>query len=148
MRYKTIASILLTSSFIYSCNQPKLEHPEPDIIKSVEINLTEISTDPDYGYDMKKPVEVGGIAEKKGHKNQYTYLRQLAGPNGESLSFHRKGLCCIFKTDNGHRGLGFLDIWEIKITASDKTKKIYLNSYNYDTPKSPLGFRIKKVKKN
>ena len=72
-----------------------------------------VSTDPEYGVSQKKPVCVAGISEEK-VKNQHQHLNALRGPNGEAISYRRRGSCCDFKTRNGPiDGMGLLDVYAL-----------------------------------
>jgi hypothetical protein len=50
-------------------------------------DISEYSKDKDYGLSGDNPVKVG----EKSVKNQLRYLASLSGPNGEELSYHRRG---------------------------------------------------------
>jgi hypothetical protein len=68
------------------------------LVRAPEINLTEEAHDPEYGYTPEHPVKVGGFFETSSHRNQHLFLRQLAGPRGEKLTFQRVGSCCPFSS--------------------------------------------------
>lgn len=105
-------------------------------------SVTTISTDKTYGYTQENPIKVGGT--ESGPANERKYLDALAGPNGESISYVRVGSCCPFNTPNGLMGGGMLDRYEIKWSGQAAPVYLYLNMYDKDELKAPVGFTIKK----
>lgn len=104
-------------------------------------SVTTISTDKTYGYTQENPIKVGGT--ESGPANERNYLDKLAGPNGESISYVRVGSCCPFKTPNGLMGGGLLDRYEIKWDGQSAPVYLYINMYDKDVLKAPVGFTIK-----
>ena len=102
--------------------------------------LTSISGDKTYAYTQENPVKVGG-----GPTNERRYLNALLGPDGESIQYRRRGSCCPFKTPNGIMGGGMLDIYEIvyKDEHNEKPILLYINMYDADSLKAPVGFTFK-----
>ena len=70
--------------------------------------------------------------------------KSSAGPNGEESSYVRVGSCCPFNTPNGLMGGGLLDRYEIKWSGQTAPVYLYLNMYDKDELKAPVGFTIKK----
>jgi hypothetical protein len=105
------------------------------------MKLTEVSTDKSYGMesDAKNSIKVGTIS------NEYAYIAALLGPNGEKIQARRVGSCCPFESKNSPFGQGLLDKWEIRYEGLDKPIYIYLNGYDYETPKCPMGLTSKGV---
>jgi len=105
--------------------------------------LTEISKDKKYGYqpNHKTAIKVGKI------ENGYAFLRALLGPNGEPVQFQRLGSCCQFKSKRAAFGSGFLDKYEVHYQGLDKPIVLYINGYDYETPKCPFGFTFKEADK-
>jgi hypothetical protein len=104
--------------------------------------LTELSTDVSYGYTAKNPIKVGGVASSQGPKNERRFLNALAGPNGEKISYIREGSCCEFNSKYGFMGKGLLDIYTVKWAGQSKPISIYINMYDYEPIKAPVGFTI------
>jgi hypothetical protein len=104
-------------------------------------SVTTISTDKTYGFTQENPIKVGGTGS--GPANERKYLDALAGPNGESISYVRVGSCCPFNTPNGLMGGGMLDRYEIKWSGQTAPVYLYLNMYDKDELKAPVGFTIK-----
>lgn len=102
--------------------------------------IKKISKDKTYGYTEKNTIKVGSIA------NEYHYLRSLSGPNGEEVEYNRLGSCCIFDSKKGPYGRGLLDQWEITYKGQKEPIILYLNGYEYRTPKCPYGLTIKNPK--
>lgn len=100
------------------------------------MKLTAASTNTKYGYEPnhKKSIKVGKI------QNQRAYLSALRGPNGETVQFSRIGSCCEFKSKSGVFGMGLLDKYEVNYQGLDEPVILYLNGYDYDSPKAPAGF--------
>lgn len=105
--------------------------------KEVPVVIREISTDKNYGFKERKSIKVGSI------KNEYVFIAQLAGPNGEQISATRLGSCCSVKSKNAPFGRAMLDMWEIKYEGLNKPIVIYLNGYDYEEPKCPMGLSFK-----
>lgn len=93
-----------------------------------------------YGLSEKNPVKVGGVKEQEGPINQRRYLSSLAGPNGEELSFHRRGSCCPYPSDNAFGSHALLDVYEVTYDGLDKPILIYISLYDYETLYIPKGF--------
>lgn len=118
------------------CAQVRQEMGMLGLVRAPEIDLAEKTDDPEYGYTPEHPIKVGGFLETTSHRNQYVFLRQLAGPNGEALTFQRVGSCCPFRVSGGQ---GLLDIWEVSVEGGDVIARLYLDSYRQENPKIPVG---------
>lgn len=107
--------------------------------------LTEISTDPTYGFSEKNPVQVGGVDKMEGPLNEIRYLNALAGPNGEEVYYYRSGSCCPIKSKNDPFGAGvvMLDNYRVTWEGAKDTVSIFINMYDYGELKAPVGFTIK-----
>ena len=99
------------------------------------------STDDTYGYSEKNAIKVGGF--EQGPKNERDYLNSLTGPNGELVTFERKGSCCDFKTSNSPLGIGLLDVYKVWYTGKKDTVLLYINMYDKGKLKAPKGFIMK-----
>ena len=112
-----------------------------------KVNLMEVSDDPMYGYTPDNPIKVGGY-KHVGPKNEYIYLNQIAGPNGEPIEYKRLGPCCPFKTRNNDYGnwvgkpTGLLDVFLVRYEGISEPVKIFINGYDYETPKVIKGFKV------
>lgn len=103
------------------------------------MQLLEVSTDKNYGFKKNKKftIKVGSIS------NQHKYFASLRGPNGEEISYKRLGSCCSFKTRRSAFGSGLLDMYEVKYEGLIEPILLYVNGYDYEQPKAPVGFTIK-----
>jgi len=95
----------------------------------------------DYGYSEKNPIKVGGV--DSGPANERKYLDRLTGPNGEKVTYLRRGSCCNFETKNSPFGGGLLDTYEVTIAGDPVKKILYLNMYDKDKLFAPKGFLMK-----
>lgn len=107
-----------------------------ELHKDGSMKLTAISTDKKYGYkpNHKTSIKVGTV------ENEYAYLKALRGPNGEKVQYRRIGSCCTFKSKNAIFGEGLLDQYEVYYQGIGEPIILYLNGYDFEMPKSPLGF--------
>jgi hypothetical protein len=78
-----------------------------------------------------------------GAANQREYLNSLSGPNGEEVSFVRVGSCCPFKTKNSSFNSGLLDIYKVTYDGKGDTVRLYLNLYDEEPVRAPLGFKFR-----
>ena len=109
-----------------------------------KIVLTEISTDPTYGYSSDNAVKVGGVDKHAGPLNERNYLNALAGPNGETISYYRAGSCCPVESENGFMGVAMMDDYRVTWEGSIDTVSIFINMYDNAPLKAPKGFTIRK----
>ena len=100
------------------------------------IDITEYSTNENYGLDGKFPVKVG----ERSVSNQRRYLASLAGPNGEVLQFHRRGSCCGYKSENGLMGTALVDVYEVTYEGLKEPILVYISFYDYEEAYIPKGF--------
>ncbi len=107
------------------------------------LKLTEVSTDKKYGYESnhKTAIKVGKI------ENEQAFLKALLGPNGEPVQFRRLGSCCEFKSKTAAFGSGFLDKYEVYYQGLREPIVLYINAYDFETPKCPYGFTFKTADK-
>ncbi len=143
--------ILLIALIITSCGSVRkigvVDYGSPNIkqelLNDITFKIELYSQDDTYGYTERNPIMVGGGND--GPKNERRFLNALSGPNGEQIEYYRIGSCCSFKTNNGVFGdTGLLDIYNITYDGLDKSLKLYLNMYDSDTLKTPVGLEIKK----
>ena len=141
--------IILSALLVVSCsstrntitNQPSFAGKyEP--LDDVTFIIAEYSQDESYGYTQKNPIKVGNYAE--GPANERRFLDALAGPNGEKISYYRIGSCCTFKTKNSPFGGGLLDMYNVTYEGATKEIVLYINMYDTDILKVPVGFTLKK----
>lgn len=101
----------------------------------------ETNEDTTYGYSENNPIKVGG--DTSGPANERKFLNSLSGPNGESVTFNRAGSCCHFETRNSSYGMGMLDIYKVTYEDKKDTVSLYLNMYDKEKVKAPIGFKFK-----
>ncbi len=118
--------------------------PIPKLTTNNAFILSDYSTDERYGFDPDYPVNVFFRSSNNETINQERYLRALAGPKGEEISFKKVESCCPFPTKRTEIGAGFLDIYEITWTGNQKPVKMYLNMYERGALLVPVGFTLKK----
>ncbi len=119
---------LISATIIISCS-------------TTNTGIKEATTDSTYGYSKENPIKVGG--NSNGPTNQRNYLNSLSGPNGETLIYKRSGSCCQFETKNSSYGMGMLDIYKVTYEGKKDTVSLYINMYDKETLKSPVGFKFK-----
>ena len=108
--------------------------------------IREFATDTTYGYTQENPVMVGG-ADNEGPLNERRFLNALSGPKAEQISYQRLGSCCLFNTKNITPryavNYGALDMYEITYEGLETPIILYINMYDSDTLKVPVGFMLK-----
>ncbi len=116
---------------------------------AADVSTSALSETPEstaYGLTQANPIKVGGF-KQVGSRKVYQYISQLTGPNGEAISFQRQGSCCPFETKNTPFSevstTGLLDIFWIKYEGIQAPVKLYINSYDFEMPKAPAGFKLK-----
>jgi len=112
------------------------------ILSDGTFKITEYSNDSTYGYSEQNPIMVG--SKGGGPTNERRFLNSLMGSNGEPITFSRLGSCCHFSTKNGQFGdVGLLDKYEVAHRGLDKAIILYINMYDSDILKIPVGFKRK-----
>lgn len=123
-----------------SCGSKKTVVLQP-LLDHNTFRVSEYSDDPTYGYTEKNPIKVGGVSE--GPLNERRFLNALMGPNGEAITYSRLGSCCHFKTKKGFNGIGLLDMYKVAYKGLDKEIILYINMYDSELLKIPVGFKKK-----
>ena len=127
-----------SSSTAASTDTPlRAEPPQP-----ADFTLTKPAPKATYGFSQSDPVKVGG--PDGGPARERRFLDQLAGPNGEAVTYTRLGSCCPFPTPRSFLGHGLLDQYQVQIAGEPAPKILYLNMYDYQEPLIPRGFTAKK----
>jgi hypothetical protein len=134
---------------LFSCSTSKQmsggNQNAPDVSQTLlddnTFKISEYSDDKSYGYTEKNPIKVGG-SMREGPKNERRFLNALSGPNGETLEYVRLGSCCAFQTKNSEFG-GLLDKYSVTYEGLKENLIIYINMYDSDTLKVPLGLKLK-----
>lgn len=137
--------IILSFALFCSCSTSKSSKAivTPQGISGDKMVLTSVSTDDSYGYSKENPIKVGsGSGATGGPAAEQAFLNALKGPNGETISYVRRGSCCAFKTKNGFMGTGFLDIYEITYEGRSEPITLYLNMYDAGEAVAPKGFTL------
>lgn len=137
--------IIVSLITVYSCSVGK-SSVKTNLKDNNTFEITEVSTNKNYGLTPKNPVQVGGVSENIGPLNEVRYLNALAGPNGEKLTFYRAGSCCPIESDNDPFGFGkvMLDNYRVTWEGSKDTVSIFINMYDSGKLMAPRGFTIKK----
>jgi len=118
--------------------------PLPQLTKDNTFVLTEYSKDPKYGFDPDYPVNVFYRNSKDENLNAERYLRALAGPNGEKITFTKLESCCPFPTKRSEMGAGFLDVYLLEWEGQKAPVKLYVNIYERGYLLVPMGLSLKK----
>jgi hypothetical protein len=118
--------------------------PLPQLTKDNTFVLTEYSKDPKYGFDPDYPVNVFYRNSKDENLNAERYLRALAGPNGEKITFTKLESCCPFPTKRSEMGAGFLDVYLLAWEGQKAPVKLYVNIYERGYLLVPMGLSLKK----
>lgn len=93
-----------------------------------------ISTDPEYGYDSKKPVHAGSAARQR------AYLDVLRGPNGEKVTYTRTGGCAAYKDLSQPFGQAIIDCYQVSWEGLATPKVLFINLYKSESLWAPQGF--------
>ncbi|HEX5653307.1 MAG TPA: hypothetical protein VFX58_09545 [Chitinophagaceae bacterium] len=133
-----------TSATANPAGSPAYTGSRAAMLDNNTFELKEISSDETYGYSENNPVKVGGVKDSEGPLNERRFLNALLGPNGETVSYSRKGSCCPFKTPNGFSGAGLLDRYEVSYEGLEKPVYIFINMYDFGELRAPRGFSFKK----
>lgn len=118
--------------------------PIPLLSKENTFVITAYSKDKKYGYDPDYPINVFYKNSKDENLNAERFLKALAGPNGEKITFTKLASCCPFPTKKSEMGGGFLDIYELKWEGQINAIKLYLNIYEKGYLLVPTGLSLKK----
>lgn len=126
-----------------------LDYGSPKVEQKLRDNqafaINEVSKDKTYGYTVENPIMVGNM-DNAGPLNERRFLNALSGPNGEEISYYRIGSCCHFKTKNSAFGdVGMLDKYAVKYEGLKEEIILYINMYDSDALKIPVGFIKKKI---
>lgn len=101
------------------------------------------SDDPEYGYNPKKPIKLGGFMnDSKYQGRQDEYFEGLMGPNGENVKVKRIGSCCPFADESLPYGAGLLDRYEVDYKGLSKPIILYVNLYQFEQPLAPKGLLL------
>jgi len=98
------------------------------------------ATDRTYGYGPINPIKVGGIDRGQGPANERRFLDALRGPQGQPLSYVRRGSCCPFHSAHGLMGQGLLDVYAVTYEGLSQPVELYLNMYEDGPAQVPVGF--------
>jgi len=101
------------------------------------LDITELAPNKKYALSGEHPVMVG----EKSVQNQRRYIASLAGPNGEELTFHRRGSCCPYESENGMMGSALVDIYEVTYEGLKEPILLYISFYDDGPLYIPYGFK-------
>lgn len=97
-----------------------------------QVGACVLSEDDTYGYSKDNPIQIGGDAFE-GPSRERDYLENLIGPNGEALTYERKGSLTYGET--------ILD--EYVISGLNEPITLYLDEYAFSEPQAPVGLACK-----
>jgi len=141
---KRVVFLIFTSLLVTACGAKK----NPTILSTLTnptnrssdyeqfIDITENAPDETYALQGDNPVRVG----EKSVANQRRYIASLAGPNGEELTFHRRGSCCAYKSENGYGDFALVDVYEVMYEGLKKPVLLYITFYDDGPLYIPHGF--------
>lgn len=105
--------------------------------------VTEVSTDPTYGFSQKNPVKVGTQKGGGGFPNMQAYLDQLKDERRKPVQYQRIKACCTYRP-KGFKNNVLMHEYQITyntLREGTKTATIYLTYYEYEKPKILMGFK-------
>lgn len=141
---KKLISILALSIVLSSCGTKKAPVILSSSTNATEtsdsyepfFDVSEYSANKEYGLSGEFPVKVG----ERSSANQRRYLSSLAGPNGEVVSFHRRGSCCGYNSENGIDGVALVDVYEVTYGNLKQPILVYISFYDLEKLYIPKGF--------
>ena len=142
-----IALLALSVSCVSTKSTLKnVDNNAPDLYLSRENTfvINEFSKDKKYGYDADYPINLFFQNTRNEKLNQERFLKALAGPKGEKITFSKLESCCPFPTKRTDLGAGLLDVYELKWDGQKKPVKLYLNIFEKGVLMVPVGLSIKK----
>jgi len=153
---KTLVILLIVAVEMIACNpskkassgsknNPTFDKSQADLMDDRTFKISEVSDDGSYGYKKENPIKVGGAKSSEGPLNERRFLNALLGPNGEKISYFRRGSCCSFETPNGIMGGGLLDMYEVNYSGLEKPIVLYINMYDFGILKAPKGFTFRTI---
>lgn len=135
---RTILVVVIVAVLSACASTTTTQRTEDDLASA---RATGTSTDPTYGVTAENPVRVGGPTLSDGPKRERAFLESLRGPDGQRLTYQRRGSCCPFSTPQGVLGAGLLDAYQVTYQGLDKPVTIYINFYDPGPPLAPVGFK-------
>lgn len=136
-----VASCVSTKSTLKTVDE---NAPLPRISAQNTFILTELSQDKKYGYEKDYPINVFYSNTLNDTLNAVRFIRALAGPKGEKITYIKLESCCPFPTKTSGMGAGFLDVYELQWEGQKKPIQLYLNIYERGYLMAPVGLTIKK----
>jgi hypothetical protein len=95
-----------------------------------------------YGFTAESPIKVGGGMDG-GVRGEQSYLNALRGPQGQAITYQRRGSCCPFKTLNGLlNNTGMLDAYSVTWEGNAKPLTLYINMYDKGDLFIPVGLTV------
>jgi hypothetical protein len=125
MRQTIVPAVVLAAVLPGAAQEPSPRLPAPPACA--------VSADPEFARTTGKAARVGGGAYYVGGRER-RYLEALRGPEGQALTFERKG-----STRQSPDG-GILDHWQVSWAGLGEPISIYLDAYHYADPVAPAGF--------
>ena len=116
---------------------------EYEMLDDETYKLTSISDDATYGYSEKNAIKVGNGDMKSGPASERAFLNALQGPNGEKITYVRRGSCCGVKSEHSPFGVAMLDRYEINYKGLHKPIILYINMYDPGVLQAPKGFTFR-----
>ncbi|MDH4127981.1 MAG: hypothetical protein OEV44_04460 [Spirochaetota bacterium] len=96
-------------------------------VSEKSFNITGYSSDPEYSYNLKKPIFTGGHF-LSGSGRQWLFLSSLLDHKGNRIYFERLGSAGYYKDPAGKKS-GIVDVYYIRIKELKKPIVMYLSLY-------------------
>jgi uncharacterized protein YxeA len=116
--------------------------PNLSLTKNNTFLITKFSTDKKYGYQKDYPINIFYRNTLDQKVNQERFLKALAGPKGEKITYTKLESCCPFPTKRSDMGAGLLDVYELKWEGQNKPILLYLNIYEKGYLMVPVGLTL------
>ncbi len=95
--------------------------------------LCAVSTDPDYGFSLTQPVQVGGGAMYAAARER-RYLDALRGPKGDAVRYTRSGSTMPPGVEDP------VDVYSVTYDGLVAPLTLFFDAYHFSEPKAPRGF--------
>ena len=129
---KRTAAIALSLTLLLTASPSFAQAPAA----ASSVSQCAVSDDPDYGYTMAKPIQVGGGAMYAAAR-QRRFLGALRGPAGGPVSAKRLGA----RPQRPPNSVTFTDVYAVTYQGIETPVEIFLDAYHFDDEmKAPKGF--------
>lgn len=124
------------------CDNPIQNAPPKNAI----LRLTQVSTNPKYGFSKENPVKVGA-GYNDVTENITAYLDLLRDAQGKYLKYKQTGSCCNYNSKVGQARIDIFEISYKNAAGQDKKASVYITFGEYEEPQILAGFKTIVLKK-